>query len=391
MKGLFTTLLFFFVLVSLPLLGQDEPIQLVNPSFEGQPTDGTLDGSLPVGWYDCGFPGETVPDIHPQPDGGTFQVNKAAFHGNSYIGMVVRENDTWEMVSQRLSSMLRAGKCYEFSIYISRSELYISPSRINAERVNYATPAKLRIWGGSGFCNRGELLAESSLIVNTRWLEYNFRFEPKQNHTHIVFEAFYKTPTPFPYNGNILLDNASAIIPVPCNAEKPAVVDVEPKVLEPTPPPPPTIVPKPATPPIAKAEDPTPVKKQKILEDLDRSKLRRDQIIRIDQLFFRADSSSIAEQSYPVLDEIYEFLSSNADVVVEIGGHTNGIPTHEYCDNLSTARAKAVAEYLGLKGISKNRLHFKGYGKRMPIDSNRTVAGRQKNQRVEIKILNFNG
>ena len=69
----------------------------------------------------------------------------------------------------------------------------------------------------------------------------------------------------------------------------------------------------------------------------------------------------------------------------------NGIPSHEYCDRLSAERAKAVADFLNEKGIPRERLQYKGYGKRQPVDSNRTQAGRQKNQRVEIKILSFNG
>ncbi|RMD97408.1 MAG: OmpA family protein, partial [Bacteroidetes bacterium] len=58
---------------------------------------------------------------------------------------------------------------------------------------------------------------------------------------------------------------------------------------------------------------------------------------------------------------------------------------------LSTERAKAVADYLILKGIDPERLKYKGYGKRQPIDTNRTAAGRKRNQRVEIKILSLNG
>ena len=91
------------------------------------------------------------------------------------------------------------------------------------------------------------------------------------------------------------------------------------------------------------------------------------------------------------MDDIYRFLDRNKDVVVEIGGHTNNLPPAEYCDRLSEERAKAVADYLQNKGIDRNRLQFKGYGKRYPIADNRTSLGRKQNQRVEIKILSFNG
>lgn len=75
--------------------------------------------------------------------------------------------------------------------------------------------------------------------------------------------------------------------------------------------------------------------------------------------------------------------------MVEIGGHTNSIPPHEYCDRLSTARAQNVAEYLREKGILVEQVQFKGYGKRVPIASNETAAGRLKNQRVELKIISM--
>jgi outer membrane protein OmpA-like peptidoglycan-associated protein len=85
---------------------------------------------------------------------------------------------------------------------------------------------------------------------------------------------------------------------------------------------------------------------------------------------------------------VYTFLTKNQDLVVEIGGHTNGVCQDDYCNHLSEKRAKAVAEYLTKKGIAANRLKIKGYGKTMPISS---VASDPRNQRVEIKILTFNG
>ncbi|RMF22470.1 MAG: OmpA family protein, partial [Bacteroidetes bacterium] len=214
---------------------QDEPIELFNPSFEDFPRY----GNPPRGWYDCGFPGETPPDVQPLPD-GQFQVSKPAKDGNTYLGIVVRDNDTWEMVAQRLSRPLEKGKCYVFSLQLARSEVYRSQSRTTNELVNYTTPCKLRIWGGSNYCQKVELLAESQTVINTTWKEYNFRFEPKQTHQYIMLEAFYDTPVLFPYNGNILVDKASPILPVPCAGELPPEEPTEIAVEEePAPPPPP--------------------------------------------------------------------------------------------------------------------------------------------------------
>jgi len=44
-------------------------------------------------------------------------------------------------------------------------------------------------------------------------------------------------------------------------------------------------------------------------------------------------------------------------------------------------------KYLNLKGITLDRLTAKGYGQSMPITSNLTEEGRQKNRRVEMKVI----
>ena len=185
-------------------------IELINPSFEGYPRA----GRVPNGWRDCGFVGESPADTHPS---GQFDVIKYPSDGNTYLGMVTRDNDTWERVSQQLGSPIQAGTCYSFSLNLCRSELYVSASRETGNPANYVQPIKLVIWGGDGHCEKRERLAESPVIANTTWQPFAFKFEPNLTHTHITLEAFYKTPVLFPYNGNILIDKASDIVPMPCD------------------------------------------------------------------------------------------------------------------------------------------------------------------------------
>ncbi len=192
-----------------------QAIKLTNPSFEGVPELGEKTFNL-NGWLDCGFPGETPPDVHPVP-GGKFGVTQKPADKKSYLGLVVRKDDTWEMVSQRLSTAMLADTCYEFSISLCRSQRYESPLNPIDDKtiVPFTTPAKLRIWGGSGYCDKAELLAESQLIESPDWQDNTFYFKPEQSHKYILFEAFY-SKTPFRYNGHLLLDNASDIFPVSC-------------------------------------------------------------------------------------------------------------------------------------------------------------------------------
>ncbi len=128
---------------------------------------------------------------------------------------------------------------------------------------------------------------------------------------------------------------------------------------------------------------------KRILPNLTVDMLKSGQSLRVEQLQFDADSTNINEPSRPVLDELFAFLEDNPTLVVEIGGHTNSLPPDEYCDRISAARARAVADYLIEKGINPKRLLSRGYGKRVPIASNDTPEGRRRNQRVEIKFISL--
>jgi len=122
-----------------------------------------------------------------------------------------------------------------------------------------------------------------------------------------------------------------------------------------------------------------------VLSDV--SKIEKGQTIRIEQLNFKADSTNIINEMHQVLNEIYDFMKMNPNIKIEVGGHTNTRPPEYLCNQLSTARALSVAEYLIKKGIPKSRISHKGYGKTEPLDLSKTPQGRKKNQRVEIKIV----
>ena len=131
--------------------------------------------------------------------------------------------------------------------------------------------------------------------------------------------------------------------------------------------------------------------KIRIIPELTAETLRGGEVIKLEKIYFQPDSTNMDASSLPTVDELYEFLEENPGIVIEVGGHTNNIPSHEFCDALSSARAKSVAQYLVGKGLPANRITFRGYGKRNPIATNATPEGRAKNQRVEIKIVRLDG
>ena len=131
------------------------------------------------------------------------------------------------------------------------------------------------------------------------------------------------------------------------------------------------------------------VKREKFIPDLEITKISVGQKLRINELNFDADSSAITQANYDVLQEVLDFLEENPHVRVEIGGHTNTIPPHEYCDKLSTERARNVAKFLTDRGIPSKRVSYKGYGKREPLTDSTSAQGKARNQRVEIKIVDI--
>jgi outer membrane protein OmpA-like peptidoglycan-associated protein len=348
---------------------------LVNPSFEGAPKN----GMAPTGWIDCGFAGQTPVDIQP----GFFKVDAKAKVGNTYLGMVVRDNDTYERVAQRLTFIMNAGDTYKFGAYLATSSTYLSMETIDptAKPNNHKTPCKLRIWGGNSYCNKEELLSETQLIAHNDWRLYNFSMIPNSNYTFIILEAFYKTPVLNPYNGNILLDGMTDITWIPKNNKVLAKVEPKKKIDKPK---------ESSKVSIEKKPDIVINKTSKFM-DIDGKNLKKNQTILLEKLFFKADSTNISTESLAAVDELYDFLIINPHFKVEIGGHTNNIPKDDFCNNLSTLRAKAVVDYLITKGITADKLTYKGYGKKYPIETNSSPEGRKKNQRVEVKILSING
>ncbi len=104
-------------------------------------------------------------------------------------------------------------------------------------------------------------------------------------------------------------------------------------------------------------------------------------------IFFELDSYKLKSQSKIELDKLIAFLNLNANISIEIGGHTDNQGSESYNRKLSEERAKTVYDYLINHQIESSRLSYKGYGLSKPIDSNETPEGRANNRRTEFKIV----
>lgn len=127
---------------------------------------------------------------------------------------------------------------------------------------------------------------------------------------------------------------------------------------------------------------------------IDINKLKVGETFALYDIYFKLNKPELLPQSEPDLGKLLEFMSGNPTVQVQIEGHvccmgpTEGVDSRYKGRNLSECRAEAIYNYLAEKGINKDRMKFIGLGNNNPIIKNElTEADKQKNRRVEVRIL----
>ena len=103
---------------------------------------------------------------------------------------------------------------------------------------------------------------------------------------------------------------------------------------------------------------------------------------------FETGRSALKPDSYTILDIVAASLVANAEIRIEIGGHTDNTGASATNLRLSQARADAVRAYLASKGVTPERMVSKGYGASQPVAPNTTATGRAQNRRVELRQTN---
>ncbi|MCF6366231.1 MAG: OmpA family protein [Bacteroidales bacterium] len=128
-------------------------------------------------------------------------------------------------------------------------------------------------------------------------------------------------------------------------------------------------------------------KYQEIIKNIKLYPIKKDVKVILKNIFFDFDKSTLRKESFSELNRLKKLLDDNKTMKIEISGHTDNKGSHEYNENLSKARAKAVVNYLISKGINAARLTSRGASWDEPVDTNETEQGRQNNRRVEFKII----
>lgn len=106
-------------------------------------------------------------------------------------------------------------------------------------------------------------------------------------------------------------------------------------------------------------------------------------ILKLRSVEFYSGGDRLTPAGQQTLNQVANVLGKYPGMPVEIAGHTDSKGDPAANLELSRKRAAAVKRYLTDKGIAGGSLTDMGFGETRPIASNKTVAGRQMNRRVE--------
>jgi len=106
-------------------------------------------------------------------------------------------------------------------------------------------------------------------------------------------------------------------------------------------------------------------------------------------LEFATGKDIIKKVSYPSLNALADVMKEHANDnwILKLSGHTDNQGTPAKNMVLSEKRAKAVKKYLTAKGVKADKIIAEWFGQTVPVDTNDTPEGRQRNRRVEMKVI----
>ncbi len=104
-------------------------------------------------------------------------------------------------------------------------------------------------------------------------------------------------------------------------------------------------------------------------------------------ILFGFDSAILQSAAKTNIKKLAAILDKYPGSNILVTGHTDSDGTEKYNQTLSEQRAKSVADYAILNGISPSRITTIGLGETEPIASNDTDLGKSQNRRVEIAIF----
>ncbi|BDS09483.1 OmpA family protein [Aureispira anguillae] len=115
--------------------------------------------------------------------------------------------------------------------------------------------------------------------------------------------------------------------------------------------------------------------------------LKKNQRLLLAEVSFEEGSDVLKKSSFGILKALAKTLLENPKLKVEISSHTDNSLDAMESLTFSTARAKAIVNYLEGQDVLSSQLKGLGRGNKDAITLNNSAKGRKKNERIEIKFI----
>ncbi len=133
---------------------------------------------------------------------------------------------------------------------------------------------------------------------------------------------------------------------------------------------------------------PPAAKKEEAVKEASEARITDKNIVISGKIQFETSKAKLKKVSFEILDEVVFAMQRHPEIVLlQVVGHTDSDGDAKANKRLSKQRATSVMKYLIRNGIKKDRLSSLGEGEDVPIASNDTEEGKEKNRRVEFVIV----
>jgi chemotaxis protein MotB len=113
-------------------------------------------------------------------------------------------------------------------------------------------------------------------------------------------------------------------------------------------------------------------------------------------LLFASGSWTMSDRGKQIIAGFAKKLAPTMQHHLLVAGYTDNVPISPALaaqgvtsnEILSQKRAEAVRDFIVSQGANADLVEAKGFGEKDPVASNKTAAGRAKNRRVELSIMN---
>ncbi len=117
--------------------------------------------------------------------------------------------------------------------------------------------------------------------------------------------------------------------------------------------------------------------------------LEKGETINLKKVRFERGSYILQTEGTTQLQELVELMLQHKDLIIRLEGHTDNVGDPHKNKALARRRVLAAKNYLIMKGVYEQRIDIQAYGGEKPIAPNDTEENRQKNRRIELKILDL--